>query len=120
MKIAVPVCQYGIHIRFERTQPGGVRAFRPCIFNVPITGSRTLSIGSLAAPVRWTSFGNDATGVFFLLTGEFRRSYLIETSSDLVKWQALQTISTDGSGQYLLRPDNTRTTSDRFYRARIP
>lgn len=88
--------------------------------NVPITGSRTLSIGAVAAPVRWTSYGKDATGVFFLLTGELRRSYVIETSSNLINWQALQTISTDGSGQYLLRPVNTRTTAYQFYRARIP
>lgn len=88
--------------------------------NVPITGSRTLTIGTVAAAVRWTSFGNDATGVFFLLTGELRRSYVIETSSDLIQWQALQTISTDASGQYLLRPANPRTSAYRFYRARVP
>lgn len=92
--------------------------------NVAITGTRVVTVGSGgggggAAP-KWVDSGVDATGPFYLLKGDLRSAYVIESSIDLVAWQTLQTISTDGTGQTLFRPTQSNGTQPRFFRARIP
>ena len=89
-------------------------------FNVPVTGSRVITIGSAGTSARWASFGRDGVGPFFLLNGELRRTYVIESSTDLVNWQVAQTVATDTSGQLLFRPSNSTGIRYSFYRARTP
>ena len=85
--------------------------------NLPITGNRVIAIGSI---LRWASASLDGANSRFVLSGQASRAYLIEVSTNLIQWQTLQTISTDATGQYILRPANPATSPRRFYRARTP
>jgi hypothetical protein len=85
--------------------------------NLPMPGNRGVAIGAI---LRWASVGVVGTTPRFVLSGQPSRSYVIEVSTNLVQWQALQTISTDATGQYTLLPGNPATSPRRFYRARTP
>jgi Bacterial TSP3 repeat len=85
--------------------------------NLPVSGSRVITISSI---LRWASATMDGANPRLVLSGQPSRTYVIEVSTNLVQWQTLQTISTDATGQYILRPANPATSPRRFYRARTP
>jgi hypothetical protein len=89
-------------------------------FNVAVSGNRVINVGSAGIAARWASYGRDGVGPFFVLNGELRRTYVIESSTDLLSWQVSQTVSTDAAGQFLFRPPNPTGIRYHFYRARLP
>lgn len=85
--------------------------------NLSITNNRVVTIATI---LRWASADLNGATPCFVLTGRASGTYVIEVSTNLIQWQALQTISTDANGQYTLRPANPGTSPQRFYRARTP
>jgi len=86
-------------------------------FNLSITGNRVIRIGSI---LRWASASLDGANPRFVLSGQASRAYLIQVSTNLIQWQTLQTISTDATGQYVLKPANLGSSPQSFYRAIAP
>lgn len=85
--------------------------------NLPIAGNREIAMG---ATMRWASVTLAGASPRLVLKGQAASTYVIEVSTNLVRWDTLQTISTDATGEYILVPANPGTSAQRFYRARTP
>lgn len=86
--------------------------------NVPIGGVRSILLGYGGLPLRWAAHFKTPSGPAYLLSGEADHAYVIEVSSDGAEWNAVQTISTDFSGQFLFRPPAPLADKYKLFRAR--
>jgi hypothetical protein len=89
-------------------------------FNQTLAGFRTL-IDAVQGPVNPAQLtaprrvGNDFE---FSLTTQLNRNYRVQTSSDLVNWATLRTVT--GSTNTVLFRETNAPPSNRFYRAVTP
>jgi hypothetical protein len=87
--------------------------------NLPNPVSRLVQLTTEgAAMLLFTEARLDAQGPRFTLCGANSTRYVLEVSTNLTTWTALQTITTDAAGLYLFRPANPAQSARRFYRAR--
>ncbi len=86
-------------------------------YNATITGARTITT-SASVPLVWRLAPQDNSGPLFTLAGAPATAYVIETSTNLVTWQTLQTNITAANGTYSFRPSTPNESTRRFFRAR--
>jgi hypothetical protein len=86
-------------------------------FDMAVSGNRTVHL-TQSGNLTWNLATIDATGPLFQLSGAPSTGYVVESSTNLVSWQSLQTVLTGPNGLSTFRPPAPSQSRQRYFRAR--